>query len=415
MNKNNNAKKNMKISKNGIAILVAVTLILGYIFFECYSAMHVSLQTTTAVTSTVYETVQMSALAVRDERIVETANGGVTVTSVKNGEKVKKHGEIAKQFSSSNDAENYSVILALEEQLDHYLELEKQHSGTVTDIESINSEILGKVNEYIRLISLGKISDITDASTSINDTLIRRQMIIGENVDFTSMKKSIQDEINKIPSSKPSRYVNADVSGIFLNFTDGCEAMFDYKSIADLDISTLESYIEKAKGAKNSKNSMGKLVTSHAWYFCSVVNSSEITEINNGDKFDIAIKESDRILTCEVISGADTSIAQEKAVLVLKCTDMDAEIASYRTESIEIRYRSHAGIKVPPSAVHIVDGKKGVYVLLSGQVKFRQADVIYTSEDYVLMDYNPDESGGIRIYDEIITQGKDLYDGRVYA
>ena len=101
--------------------------------------------------------------------------------------------------------------------------------------------------------------------------------------------------------------------------------------------------------------------------------------------------------------------------MVLQCSEMNAELAAVRTTDIEIRYDSYEGIKAPTSAVHVVDDKKGVYVLISSQVKFREADIIYSTDDFVLLSYDADNQNGIRIYDKIITQGKDLEDGKVYT
>ena len=100
---------------------------------------------------------------------------------------------------------------------------------------------------------------------------------------------------------------------------------------------------------------------------------------------------------------------------LLKCNNMDTRIAARRSENIEIRYGSYTGVKVPVDAVHVVDGKKGVYALISSQVKFREAEILYTGDDYVLLSYDPDSDNGIRLYDKIITQGKDLEDGKVYT
>ena len=71
--------------------------------------------------------------------------------------------------------------------------------------------------------------------------------------------------------------------------------------------------------------------------------------------------------------------------------------------------------KAPAAAVHVSDGKKGVYVLVAGQVKFRPATVLYSGKDYVILAYDAQNKDGIRLYDEIITEGKDLYNGKVYT
>ena len=59
--------------------------------------------------------------------------------------------------------------------------------------------------------------------------------------------------------------------------------------------------------------------------------------------------------------------------------------------------------------------RKGVYVLIASQVKFREAEVIYNTDDYALVKYDTENEDAIHLYDKIITQGKDLENGKVYT
>ncbi len=56
-----------------------------------------------------------------------------------------------------------------------------------------------------------------------------------------------------------------------------------------------------------------------------------------------------------------------------------------------------------------------MYVLIASQVKFREVNVIYSDDDYVLAEYDESNTDSIHLYDKIITQGKDLKDGKVYT
>ena len=102
---NSNSKKQNKISEilaradgQMIAMVFLVLLIFIYVFVECFGIFNVSLKTQTALESTVYETVDVQALVVRDEHTVSAEENAVTVASVGDCEKVKENGEIAKVF-----------------------------------------------------------------------------------------------------------------------------------------------------------------------------------------------------------------------------------------------------------------------------------------------------------------------------
>lgn len=411
----NNASK--YISKDVIVIAVVLIAIAAYIIAECYSATHVDIQTVTAVKSTVYQTLDKKALVIRDEHTVEGNSSGVTVACVNDGEKVKVGGNIAMVFSNSDNAKSYSSALDLQSRLDYYINLESKSAGTATDVEQIDSDVINDVNDYIRSSSSNNFSAAQSAALDLNDKLTRRQMIIGEDIDFSTVKQGLEQKLNAInlESCKPTGYVSTKESGIFSSYSDGCETAFDYKNIDKLDVNTLDKYIAQAKKAKKT-DSLGKLITDYEWYFACKVSADEVKGIENGDILNVALKDSDKVIECEVVNGATLDLGVKEAVLILRSSEMDSELASMRLENIEIRFNEYTGFKVPSSAIHINDkGEKTIYALVANQVESRTGKVIYSTKDYVVFEYTPEDENSIRLYDQIITQGKDLHDGKVYT
>lgn len=411
-------KTSKKIPGDIVAIILVLALIGGYIFYGCYSALNVDVETITAVKSTVYEAIDAQALVIRDEHTVSGSSGGVTVASVNNGEKVKAGGNIAMVFSSEKDATKYSSAQELQSQLSYYEELETQASGTVTDVEQIDSDILSDVNNYIRAVGNGRYDSLLEYSDDLNERFIRRQLTIGEKIDFSQVKSDIKNQLDQINVStcSPVDYLTTEESGIFSSYTDGFESIVDYSKATEIDAATLKSCIEKVSESGNDSSSFGKLITSYEWYFCCVVPSKDTAKISDGDTLNVTLKSSDDILKCQVITGADPDLNTEETVLVLRCSDMNSRIASMRLEDIEIRYSEYEGFKIPASAVHVDDnGEKFVYALISNTVEKRSGEIIYSTKDYVVFGYDAQNSDSIRYYDQIITKGTDLHDGKVYS
>ncbi len=411
-------KNSDTIRKDVVVMVIVLLIIAGYIFAECYKATHVDVETITAVTSTVYDTVETKALVIRDEHIVNSNGGVVTVACVNDGEKVKVNGNIAMEFSGEESAKNYSTLKTLHNQLDYYIELESKTAGLTTDIETIDKDILNDINSYVRMANTGAAEKLSKYSDDLNDKLTRRQMIIGQKIDFSAVKENLQGQINAIDANgcNPTGYLATEQSGVFSSYTDGLETAFNYKDVAKLDAATLQSYIEQAESAQKSSPSFGKLITTYEWYFCAVVNADDVKGIENGDKLDVAIKDSDKVIKCQVVNGAEPELGVDQTVLIMQCSQLDADITSMRLEDIEIRYNSYSGFKVPSSAIHISDdGKKCVYALVANQVSQREGEIIYSTKDYSVFAYDPNNSNSIRFYDQIITKGKDLHDGKVYT
>lgn len=410
-------KKKLKLSsqqKQNAAILFVVLLIVVYIAVELYGAFNVSLQTQTALLSTVYETVDAKALVVRDEHVVQGSSGAVTLASVSDCEKVMLGGEIAKTFSSAEAASVYSQYLQLEDELEYYANMESQAIGMATDVESLDSTILSDVNEYIRAAARGKLDDVAKYASDLNDRFTRRQILIGQQIDFSSVMNETEDQMNALSVSSPTGSITADSSGVFSSYTDGLESAFDYDSVGELDADTLNSWIQQAESTQTA-GGIGKLITSFDWYFCAVVNADQVSRLENGDSVDVAVSGTDSVYKCNIVSGAEPDLGTEQTVLVLSCDDINSDTASMRLANIQIRVNSYTGIRMPSEAVHINEGERGVYALVASVVEWRSADVLYTDGNYVILSYDADANGGIKLYDQIIIQGKDLHDGKVYT
>ncbi len=407
----------MKMKKDTIAIIIAVVLVFAYIFYQCYSVLHITFETETALLSTVYEKIDTTALVVRDEHTISAEANKVTVPCLSDGDKINVGGNIAMTFSSNEAASNYSKYLDLQNDLKYYENLESQTVGQAASVESINSEIDENVNTFVRSAATGNAQSLDDCASQLGDSILRRQMIIGENVDLISIIQDLRKKTQSFSSSKPDKFITTNESGIFSSYTDGFESLVDYKKVKDISIDEINGAIKEVSSSKEKTSDyFGKLITSYAWYFVCVVDSDSVLNLENGQKVQVALKNNDRdVFTVQIISGAEPKAGEKQTALVMKSSVMNSKLASLRKEDIEIRTKSLEGIKAPASALHVSEGKKGVYVLVSSQVKFREAEIVYSEGDWVLLTYDPDSPNSIRLYDRIITQGKELEDGKVYT
>lgn len=406
-----------RLKKDNIAIIVAALLIVAYIIFQFYSVSHIEIETQTATLSTVYEKIDATAIVVRDEHAIESKSSGVTVPCVNDGDKVKVGGNVAMNFASSNSAESYSKYAEIKRQLKYYENLEEMTVGQVASVEMLDGDIADRVDDYVRACENSAIESVPSKGSEVNDSILRRQMLIGENVDLVSIIQSLRQEADSIGTSKPDSYIKTDVSGVFTSYSDGLEKAVDYSKAEELTIDDIKN-ISKEYDSKSadSEKYLGKLITSYKWYFMCVVGADEVKDLEDGDKVEIALKDSgDTVLKMQIVSGAQPQVGAKETALILKSSEMNSALATLRKENIEIRIRSKEGFKVPASALHVENGKKGVYALISSQIRFREAEVIYSDDDYVLLNFDPDNKDGIRLYDKIITQGKGLSDGRVYT
>ncbi len=407
-------KQNFTANKGNWLIMSVIVLIVLFVVIQFYSVTHIELKTQTATVSTVYDKVSSEALFIRDESVVEKSATGVTVPCFEDGDKINVKGNVAMQFSSSKAAANYSKYTDFTNQIKYYQTLEAQTVGQSANLETINEDIEQKVINYADGVCKNKIGD---TAQELDSVLVRRQLIIGEDVDLLSIIENLRDKRNSYSSfSKPDKYIKTDESGVFSNYTDGYENIIDFDKAEETSVKEFKSALKAVDKSQDVGNNIGKLVTSYTWYAQTLVSTDAIKNLENGDYVNIVLKDDvSREFKAEIVSGADVSLGQKETLLILKLNEMDADIAKLRKAEIEIRRKTYEGIKIPSEALHVVDGKKGVYVLIASQIKFREVNVIYSDDDYVLAEYDESNTDSIHLYDKIITQGKDLKDGKVYT
>lgn len=425
-----------KGKRDYIFIAVAIVLVAAYIFYQCYSVTHIELETQTALESVVYDKIDLNALVVRDEQVISDASGAVTVPCCSDGAKINAGGNVATVFSNSEKAGSYSKYMEIQQELSYYENLESQSIGLATDVESINDEIDGNINDYIRSMENAQYDSVHANASEINAKLLRRQLIVGENVNLLSVIQDLRAQSqNYASASKPDRYITTKDSGIFSSYTDSYENIVDYKKVTALsvdDVKTALNTVSQKSGGDNN-HYFGKIVKNYNWYFVSVVDSNALKTVKKAGRVKVALKnDGEKVLTADVVDTQEAEDKNGEAVLLLRCNSMDAELAAMRNADIEIRIKEYRGIKVPNTAIHISNEEKGVYALISSQVKFRKARVLYSNEEYSVLSYDdgiedeeerkakedeniPDIEDEIALYDKIITQGKDLEDGKVYV
>ena len=118
---------------------------------------------------------------------------------------------------------------------------------------------------------------------------------------------------------------------------------------------------------------------------------------------------------------------------------MDADIAAVRNEAIQVTVNTYSGVLVNERAIRFADVEytttdedgntvtqvqenvKGVYVLYGGQLEFVQVFTDQTVNGYAICrtDLTEEEQSmlvtdsTIQLYDQVVVEGTDLYDGKI--
>ncbi len=424
--------------RKGIMTLLTI-LVIVYVVYVVGRASFTQIRTETAKQMTVYNSVSTTGYVIRDEKLITYNGSGVISYTADDGTKVSKGETIATSFKS-NDAANISQeINHLESQIAS-LEQLKQSADTIMETPDTIDKSINKMLSRIN-VSLSD-GDIASAQTDVDKVIYNineRQLVTGklsgldEKID--QLKKRVSSLEKKSSDSKKGQEVSSVATGYFVSTVDGYEEIYGTKDLEKLMPDNFSA--DKISAKKTDPNVIGKVIEGVYWYVACKVNAEEALKIKNADSLsiDIPLASSEKIDVDLYAVNQDSKT--EDAVIILRGSYMNTEMANIRNEEVSVIIDTRSGIYVPKNAVHEAkvtrtvetsDGKEkketqtvtGVYVRIGTEIEFKQIIPIYSGEDYVICDPKPDsekiysdEVGALRLYDEVVVEGANLYDGKI--
>lgn len=408
-------EKNKIVAKKVISAICAL-LLLGYIVYQGYMMVYKPVETEIAYEYTMNQTIDTKIFIIRDEKYLINDAHGTIIPVVEDGKRVAKDQEVAKVFANTTSARNNIQVNKIKQSIDRFTSLSTQaENNTSTDLISVDKDIHQKQNEYIKAIECGEYDKVKTSSDEFRDTIITRQMITGSTIDFHQKIQELNKQLMKLQSGATDyESVKASQSGYYISNVDGFEEKTKYGDVKSLTVNKIDDLI-KEKPAKVPSNAIGKLVEKFDWFMVCNVDKSSIGDLNVGDKINVSFPYSSvKETSVQVVSINDTK--SDKIAVVLRCNCMDSDLANLRKENAELIINKYKGLKVKPSAIRVnKKGEKGVYVKTGNIIKFKKVDIIYAGKKYVIVDNKEGKSDYIKLYDNVVVEGTELYDRKVIS
>jgi len=233
--------------------------------------------------------------------------------------------------------------------------------------------------------------------------------------DLQSQKLTLAASLNSI-----SETVWSPSSGYFYNEADGYENIFSsylVDSMSAEDFNTLKNAVPD-ENIINSANVIGKLMNSHNWYVAFTFAANQTDGFIEGNKYTLVFPYSSDTELTMTLSRIVPETNTDNVMLVFKSSSVPENFNFLRMQKVDIVKNTYKGYRVPVSAVRIVNGQKGVYILNGNVVEFKLINSLVelggnliVSEQDKLND--EDYSSKLGFYDQIITKGKNLYENKV--
>lgn len=415
-----------------VATVIVALFFIFYIAFQFYITGIDKVKTVTVTEQTVNNSIFTQGFFIREEQYIENSATGTVVPVAEDGRKVSNGNTVAIAFGSDDDAATYTRLRNLRSELASYEKLRAVSPSSAIDTKTMDSQISASISDLMDGVLAGELDTLNDSYAKIRNNIIKKQLLLGEKVNFDEIINGLKKEIASLENN-PISYneIVADGSGYYINNVDGYENIYDYAHIKEITVENAAKLIG-CDPKPIPDNIMGKLVTGFKWYIVCTLDIEKISGLAVGRTVTVDFPYASTNMLGAKVAAINVSGA-EKAAVVLECTVMDEELANMRLEDIELIFDTVKGFKIPSEAVREEDGVKGVYILRSSLISFKEINIVWADEEYVLSadPVQPDTSkmtdaqkeaalaalskNQIRQYDQIIVKGKNLYDGKTIA
>lgn len=404
-------------AKNGwFAVWAFVVFFLVYITASFVFSAGSSISTTVVKSGSVEDSVFAKGYVFKDSVVIKSPSAGYVDCLLEDEEKAEKGQAVVAVYKDEGNAGIKKEIQQLDEKIENLEKNIKYKSAIDEDSAKKEQIISGGLKSLGVLSDRRDISGVYDVKKEIDAMLSKNGTNENSEAELATLK-SQKSELEKSLSEK-ANIIYAETAGCFTPTVDGGEELFSASKLEKEGIN--HSYIKqleslKLKNAVTSKTEagapVGKITDNFKWYLAVEISAAESELLKKGDEIKIRFPEYDSAS----VAGTVTSISGEedgKVIVTVRSNKYIKSVYKISKADVQLIKNVYSGIKIPQEALRIVDGKKGVYVRRGNMVKFFSIEIKYTDDEWVITPEN-EQGNGLKLYDEVIVSGRNLYDNKI--
>ena len=399
------------------------TVLAGYLLNPLTTAVAYPYQSDEAIT--------VSGYLVRREEVLPSYDGLLFI-SREEGERVSAGGSVGVVYHSQEALEQARQLQQLRLQLEQLEYAQSVASGSQEALQ-LDSSIAQELVALKSAMASERYSAAEDAAAALETYVLKREYTYSGEGDVEEQLAGLADQIRALSAStrQSSTAVTVQEGGYYSALVDGYESVLTPDLLEELTPGQLRSVSPDASRTSNA----GKIIYGNQWHYVALLSEADAGQLWEGAEVSLRFVsglEKDVPMTVERISTAENG----QRLVVLSADRYLSVTTLLRDQSAQIILQSYSGIRVPKTAVRVLDVTReneageeeavsltGVYCRVGAAARFKPVDILYQGEDYYLVSPAPDRMGSLsetgrelrtlRNGDEVVVTAKDLYDGKV--
>lgn len=423
--------------KKKIIFMIILIFASAYILYQIYVSNFTKVKTQPVTYTSLSDSIQSESFIVRDEVFINNNSNGVMSYLLEDGEKVAKDGTVAEIFNNYDDAKTQKEIKNIDNEINNFKQLSYLSNSYTSDPLATDEQIGSSIQKMIKDINASSYNNIQKSRSDILYLMNEKQIITGKVASFNNKIDELQSQRDTLSKSHGSSIgkVLAPDSGYFVSKLDGFENIVNFDNVLSLSVDNIKSILSSEKKLDLNKNIIGKVIRGINWYIVCNVSSDEAFKLYNGKSVNITLP----LVSTEKFPATVAAINQQdkksEAAVILSLNNMDNRLALTRNETVKIDIDTYNGLLINKNSLHedilrktVVDENgnesleekkvQGVYILRGKEIVFKQVVPIYSDNNYIVCEQNPSSDKlfngeTITILDEVVTEGTNLYNGKI--
>ena len=402
-----------------------------------YQALHILFPQNvyeTALPATVSDNVEADGVLLFDE--VYVSGSGTLGYLAADGERVSAGTAVAEIYSDASQAVLRQQLTQLTEQIDL---LQRSQNTTSLQLDALLRERSAALYDMMDELDAGAYDEVSSGANAYLLAQNKLWGVTGEAANFTDQITALVQQSQSVQAQLGSPVqITAPQTGYFVRSSSSGRLNASADDILALNAQELQGYLQ-SDPVLALDGCAGKIVAGFTWRYVGVCTAKQGEKLlgQNGKPLSTAVEisfpgqveNSLKATVTEVEIDQDSGLAR----FVLACNSINGDVLCLNRAAARISVGERSGLRVPAAAVHYLkeDGTEaqtqgenyipGVYVKLGNIARFCPIDPVdadhplITDGDYILVlpEGTEDSVSKVRLYDEIIVSGQNLYDGKL--
>ena len=405
-----------------------------YVFYQAGQVLFPPNTYETALLATVEDIVDAQGVLLFSESYV--AGDGTLGYLVDDGERVSAGTAVAEVYSDASQAGLRQQLTQINDQIEL---LQKSQNTTSAQLETLRKDRSAALYNLMDSLYRSNYEDTAGQKESYLLAQNKLWIVTGEVANFSDQIASLVQQASNVQAQlgNPTQ-ITAPQTGYFIRSSSSGRLNAGMEDILALNAVDLKAYLDSSPEIALD-GCAGKIVSGFTWYYAGICTAKQGEKLLGSDgkplKASVQIRFPGQVETPLKAKVTEVTLDEESGLarFVLSCETINGDVLRLNKADAQIIIGESTGLRIRASAVHYLkdDGSEaegqgenyipGVYVKYGNLARFCKIDPVdadhpqVTDGDYLIV--LPSGTAGsvsqVRLYDEIIVSGQNLYDGKL--